>query len=219
MKSFFITGIGTNVGKTVVAAIITEALKANYWKPIQAGLSEGTDQRLVQNLVLNNQSKFFNESYKLKLAASPHIAAREEGIKISVTKIYEDYNEIINTSSPNDILIIEGAGGILVPLNDDEFVIDLIQKLKATVILVSSNYLGSINHSLLTAEICKIKNIDIAGWIFNSQSKPFGISYENEIVDWSGFQKIASITYTENLNATFVFTKAALLKEKLLSLL
>ena len=150
MQPIFITGIGTGVGKTIVSAIVTEALQADYWKPVQAGFMEGTDKTVVRDLLSNHTSRVHEEVYKLKLAASPHIAAREENIEIDLEKIYRDYSQLLIS---NDHVVIEGAGGIMVPLNEREFVIDLIKILDAKVILVSRNYLGSINHSLLTAEI------------------------------------------------------------------
>ncbi|MGI8951896.1 MAG: dethiobiotin synthase [Chitinophagaceae bacterium] len=212
MNPIFITGIGTAIGKTVVAAIVTEALKADYWKPVQAGFSEGTDSLMVKNLISNSVTKIHDEIYKLKLAASPHIAAREEGIVINIETIY---NKFLTLSTVNHQLIIEGAGGLLVPLNDNEFVIDLIKKLNAKVILVSRNYLGSINHSLLTAEVCRAKNIDVIGWIFNDQY----LHYEDEIVRWSNFKKIASIPKTNKVNKKFIQQQALLIKEKLVFLL
>ncbi len=211
MRPIFITGIGTGIGKTIIAAIITEALHGNYWKPIQAGFLEDTDNLTVKKLLSNNESIVFDEVYKLELAASPHIAAREENIEIDLEKINDRFNQI----SSEKLLIIEGAGGILVPLNKHEFVINLIKKLNAKVILVSRNYLGSINHSLLTAEVCKAKNIDILGWIFNDQY----LNYEDEIVNWSGFQKIGSIPLTNNIDKDFIERQAQRIKEKLISIL
>ena len=207
----FITGIGTGIGKTVVSAIVTEALQADYWKPIQAGFEEGTDSELVKSLISNTNTTIHPEVYKLKMPASPHIAARKEGVEISLKRIVEN--------SPHAPLgdggIIEGAGGIMVPLNDKEFVIDLIEKLKAKVILVSRNYLGSINHSLLTASICKQRGIEVIGWIFNNQY----LDYENEIVEWSGYPKIASIPWAEKIDKAFVLQQAELIKEGLLKCL
>jgi dethiobiotin synthetase len=185
-QPIFITGTGTGVGKTLVAAILTEALEADYWKPVQAGYEEGTDAEFVASMLSNPHSKIFPETYKLKLAASPHIAAAEEGVKISLDIIAEGYTGIQTTNKP---LIIEGAGGLLVPLNENEFVADLIKKLDARVVLVSRNYLGSINHSLLTAEVCRQRKINVSGWIFTDQY----LSYEEEIVNWSGYPKLASI--------------------------
>ncbi len=220
--TIFVTGIGTDVGKTVAAAILTEALQADYWKPVQAGFDEGTDSEFVRSVISNTKTIVHAETYKLKLAASPHIAAREEGIEINLEKIFNNYQSIINNrfstvnrqlSTVN--LIIEGAGGLLVPLNENEFVIDLIKKLNAKVVLVSRNYLGSINHSFLTAQVCRHHNLNVSGWIFNDHY----MNYENEIVQWSGYPKIASLPFTQNINAAFIQQQSSLLQEKIQQLL
>jgi dethiobiotin synthetase len=236
MQSIFITGIGTDVGKTVVAAIVTEALQAAYWKPVQAGYKEGTDSEWVAERISHPHGKVLPETYRLSLAASPHIAARQEGVQISLDEISRHYREISrkpqatgpgpasfnhkgispayeqqlatggsqleasNTAPSPDFLVIEGAGGLLVPLNEKEFVLDLIKKLDAIVILVSRNYLGSINHSLLTAAVCRAHGLKVAGWIFNDQY----LHYEEEIIRWSGFPSIASIPHYENPDTEFV---------------
>src|SRR3954468_11196681 len=192
MNTIFITGTGTDVGKTIAATILTEALEADYWKPVQAGFDEGTDSTFIQSVITNKKTIIHRETYKLKLAASPHIAAREEGVEVELDKIYEDYLEIVNSQSSilnrQLYIIIEGAGGLMVPLNENEFVIDLIKKLNSKVILVSRNYLGSINHSLLTASVCKQNNLNVLGWIFNDHY----MNSEDEIVHWSGYKKIPS---------------------------
>jgi dethiobiotin synthetase len=184
MKPLFISGIGTGIGKTVVAAMLTEALKADYWKPVQAGYETGTDCTLVASLISNTESVIHPESYTLKLAASPHIAARQENRKIELSLILHAFKEM-NKNRP---LIIEGAGGLMVPLNETDFVIDLIEKLDARLILVSRNYLGSINHSLMTAALCRSRGLDVAGWIFNDQY----LHYEQEISNWSGYPVLFS---------------------------
>lgn len=213
--NIFITGIGTGIGKTIVASIVTEALQANYWKPIQAGLDEGTDTAFVASLVSNTTTKFLPESYKLKKAASPHIAAKEEGIAIDLDNIGNHFERfILQNKQQQTTNIIEGAGGILVPLNDSEFVVDLIKKIQAKVILVSRNYLGSINHSLLTAAFCKQHNIDVLGWIFNDQY----LDYEDEIVKLSGYPKLISIPYAKDINKQFVKEQAALLNQRISTL-
>jgi dethiobiotin synthetase len=211
MKPIFITGIGTGVGKTVVAAIITEALQAAYWKPIQAGFDEGTDALTVKDLISNTESIIYPEVYKLQLPASPHIAAREENITVNIDAIYQRYSQLATHNSHHSHLIVEGAGGLLVPLNNNEFISDLIKKLEARVILVSRNYLGSINHSLLTAAICKINNIDIIGWIFNDQY----MHYEQEIERWSGYKKIGSIPAATTIDKAFIAKQAMLIKDQL----
>jgi dethiobiotin synthetase len=209
LTSYFITGIGTGIGKTVVAAIITEALHADYWKPVQAGYADGTDSGWLKSMLTNNISVVHKESYLLKLAASPHLGAGQEGIEISLDKILSEKPITDNT------LIIEGAGGLLTPLNKNEYVIDLIKKLNATVIIVSKNYLGSINHSLLTARVLQQSGINILGWIFNDEY----LDYENEIVEWSGFRRIASLKNLPELNKAVIHAHSVKISEHLNSFL
>jgi dethiobiotin synthetase len=225
VNSFFVTGIGTDVGKTIAAAILAEALEADYWKPVQPGFDKETDSEFIRSIISNKRTIVHPETYKLKLAASPHIAAREAGIEIDVNKIKAEYSKIAKRQTSNanreltanssqfttHNLIIEGAGGLSVPLNKNEFVIDLIKKLNAKVILVSRNYLGSINHSLLTAAVCKLNDLKVLGWIFNDHY----MNYEDEIVQWSGYPKIASIPFTENPNKEFVRNQSILLRPKI----
>ncbi|MBA9077779.1 MULTISPECIES: dethiobiotin synthase [Rufibacter] len=158
-KRYFVTGIGTDVGKTVAAAILTQALQADYWKPIQAGNLEDSDTHAVQRLVTNPVSTFHPEAYKLQMPASPHTAAAAEGIRISLDEI--------QAPATKNHLVVEGAGGLMVPLNNNDLVIDLIQQLGLEVILVSRNYLGSINHTLSAVEVLKYRKIPVAGIIFN----------------------------------------------------
>ncbi|MDX2046730.1 MAG: dethiobiotin synthase [Chitinophagaceae bacterium] len=208
----FITGTGTGVGKTLVAAVVTEALQAGYWKPVQAGFENGTDAEWVRQHLSNNISVVYPELYKLKLPASPHIAAREEGARISSDKIVEEYRLLVPGKGQ---LVIEGAGGLMVPLNNDEMVLHLIKKLSAKVIVVSRNYLGSINHSLLTAGVLKANQVDVAGWIFNDQY----MNYEEEIAEWSGYPVIGKIPYSDNIDRNFVAKQAERIRPALLNLL
>ena len=218
MKPIFITGIGTGVGKTMIAAIVTEALGAYYWKPVQAGFDEGTDAGWVGSRISPTAtgpdgrpvtgSRILPEAYKLKLPASPHIAAREEGVVISL----DDLAGKLPSQRP---LVVEGAGGLFVPLNDTDFMSDLALRLDATVILVSRNYLGSINHSLLTAEACKVRGLRVAGWIFNDQY----MDYEGEIVKWSGLPALASVPFSENPDAAFIREQALKMRPRLLEVL
>jgi dethiobiotin synthetase len=154
----FITGIGTDVGKTITSAIITQSLEADYWKPVQAGDLDNSDSHKIQRYISNDKTVIHANSYKLNTPASPHLAAEIDGITIALTKIIEP--------KTNNHLVIEGAGGILVPLNTTDSIIDLIQP-DYKVILVSRHYLGSINHTLLTFEILKSRKIEVAGIIFS----------------------------------------------------
>ena len=182
MKKLFITGIGTDIGKTIVSSIIVEALKADYWKPIQSGDLSFTDTMKVQSLITNTTSVFHQESYKFVNPLSPHAAAALEDTRIDL--------ERITTPETTNNLIIEGAGGLLVPLNDKHFIIDLITHLDAEVILVSRNYLGSINHTLLTYEALKQRNIKIKGLIFNGNEN---LATENSIINYTKLPVLLSV--------------------------
>ena len=154
----FITGIGTDVGKTIASAIITQALEADYWKPIQAGDLNHSDSHKIQKYLSNTNSKIHANSYQLNTPASPHWAAELDGITI-------DLHQITEPKTQNH-LVIEGAGGILVPLNNSDCIIDLIQP-DYKVVIVTRHYLGSINHTLLTIEALQKRKINIAGIIFS----------------------------------------------------
>jgi dethiobiotin synthetase len=165
MKRYFVTGIGTGVGKTLVSAVLTEALQADYWKPVQTGPPEDSDRITVSSLVSNPKSVFFKEAYCFKEPASPHLAAFNEQTEINEKKI-------ILPQSNNGHLIIEGAGGLLVPLNRRCFVIDLARQLDAEVVLVCRNYLGCINHSLLSLDYLARNNFKIKGLVLNGMFDP-----------------------------------------------
>lgn len=201
MKRFFVTGIGTDVGKTIASAILVESLYADYWKPIQAGDLDNTDTMKVRSLISNTISKFHPETYQLTKQMSPHAAAEADGVKINIDTLALP----ITTNS----LIIEGAGGLMVPLNDEFLVIDLIQKLKAEVILISKNYLGSINHTLLTVEALKNRNIPIAGIIFNG--RPAKTS-EDYILNYTGLKSLLSIEEEKKIDKEMILKYKAMLK-------
>lgn len=162
MKTYFITGISTDVGKTIASAIITEALEADYCKPIQAGDLDNSDSHKVRKLVSNSKSKFHSNSYALNTPMSPHAAADIDGVSIEISKI-----KIPKTKNH---LVIEGAGGLLVPINDSQTILDLI-KPDYKVIVVSRHYLGSINHTLLTVHALKQKGFDVS-IIFSGKEHP-----------------------------------------------
>ena len=200
MKTFFITGIGTDVGKTVVSAIITEALQADYWKPIQAGELSPSDSHRIEELISNTQSQIFKNSYALKTAVSPHAAAEIEGICIELKKI-------INPVTKNN-LIIEGAGGLLVPLNNSKTILDLIKR-DYKIIVVSKHYLGSINHTLLTIQLLKSRGLSVAGIIFNGNQVT---TSEQIIQKMSKVPILGRINEEKIINRTIVKKYAMLLK-------
>ncbi len=152
-KTYFITGISTDVGKTIASAILTEALEADYWKPVQAGELSHCDTKKVERLVSNSKSKFHKNAYALNTPMSPHAAAEIDNLTIDTSKI--------TVPKTKNNLVIEGAGGLLVPLNNNDTILDLI-KPNYKVIVVSRHYLGSINHTLLTVNTLKEKGFDVA---------------------------------------------------------
>jgi len=158
-KSVFITAIGTDSGKTLASAVLCKALKYDYWKPIQCGMDQ--DSQVIQKL--SPDTVIQPEWINLKTAASPHQAAEIEKIKISL-------REIDPPLSKNP-LVIEGAGGVLVPTNQNQYLIDWVIKKKIKIVLVCNYYLGSINHSLLTYEYLKMKKANIKGVIFNGEDE------------------------------------------------
>lgn len=200
----FVTGIGTNVGKTLVSAILTEALQADYWKPIQSGTIEGQDALTVERLISNPKSKIHPESYLLKEPLSPHYAAKIEGVEIQLNKM-----EIPKTSN---YLIIEGAGGVLVPLNQHDFVIQIAQQCNAEVVLVIQNYLGCINHSLLSINYLLTNGYKLKYLVFNGD-------FEDEVkqIILANVNKVKhiDIPYLKQVNQQFIKDLATEFKQVL----
>jgi dethiobiotin synthase len=161
--TYFVVGISTEVGKTVVSAILTEALQADYWKPIQSGDLENSDTHKVKRLISNSRTVFHPNSYGLHTPASPHLSAQLDGVRIELSKIVRP--------TTDNTLIIEAAGGLYVPLNDEDTMLDLILPTDK-VVLVSRHYLGSINHTMLTYEALKNKGLNVYGIIFSGTSTP-----------------------------------------------
>jgi len=188
-KNYFVSGVGTGVGKTFVSAIFAEALQADYWKPIQSGIEETTDTEIVQSLLSNPMCICHPEAYRLKQLASPHKSAALEGKQINVQNIR--LPETVND------LVIEGAGGLMVPLNSRFLMIDLIEKLNAEVILVSHNYYGSINHTLLSLQALRNQNIPVRMLVFNGETDLYT---ENAITAFSGITDIFRINNEKHIN-------------------
>ena len=151
MRTYFVTGISTDVGKTIVSSVLVEALKADYWKPIQAGDLEFSDTDKVRSLVSNKRSVFHSNAYALKTPMSPHAASEIDGVNIVL-------DEIRKPETTNN-LVIEGAGGLLVPLNDKNTIMDLIPQ-DSIVVLVVKHYLGSINHTLMSINILRQRGFE-----------------------------------------------------------
>jgi dethiobiotin synthetase len=192
MRKIFITGIGTDVGKTIVSSVLTEALHADYWKPIQTGNYYGTDTEFVKKLVGNEKSKFHKEAYSYEPSLSPHAAAQAMGEEI-------DVNRILLPTTENT-LIIEGAGGVMVPITQNFLIIDLIKKFDAEVILVVQHYLGSINHTLLSIEFLKSQKVNFKGIIFNGSPQK---SSEDVIIKYSQVPVLGYINKEAHINREY----------------
>lgn len=194
-QAYFITGIGTDVGKTLASAVIVKALNAEYWKPLQCGDLENTDSMKVAQLT---GCVVHDEAYKLQRPMSPHAAAEAEGVAIDLLKIQ------LPKHSHN--LVVEGAGGLLVPLNDCETIIDLIKHLNLPAILVSRHYLGSINHTLLSLELLKQRGVTVAGVLFNGEEN---LTTESIIQKHTGVRILGRIPVLKDITPTSVTKVAA----------
>jgi dethiobiotin synthetase len=198
--NYFVTAIGTDSGKTLASAILCEALQADYWKPIQAGLPKDSDT--VKGLLSNTTTIIHKEAYLLNTPASPHAAAKIDSVHINL-------GGIVAPPASTRPLIIEGAGGCLVPINDTDFVIDIAVHLNTPIILVSNLYLGSINHTLLTVKLLQQKNLTVKGIIFNG---PPNAESERIILLHSGYKCLLQIQPEPIINKEAVKKYAHILK-------
>lgn len=202
LDKFFVSGIDTGIGKTFVSTVLAEALNADYWKPIQAGDLENSDSIKVSKLVSNETTKVHDERYRLNTPCSPHLAARIDGLEIKLSDF-----ELPQTKNK---LVVEGAGGLLVPINEKETVLDLIKYLELPVLIVSKNYLGSINHTLSSFEILKHHGIKNIGVIFSGEGNQETESIINKL---SGIEIIARIPIIEVINKDTIKEMASSLFE------
>ena len=191
-KKYFVSGIGTDVGKTVASAILCKALHAAYWKPVQSGTILGSDKDTIRNLCGDDQV-IFEEQYALKEPLSPHTASRIEGVKIDVDSIR------IPEHSGN--LIIEGAGGLMVPITRKVLYNEWIKNQNLPVILVSRHYLGSLNHTLLSLELLTSFDIEITGILFVGKDND---NNEALICERYGVRNLGNLPEVSSVNATFV---------------
>jgi dethiobiotin synthetase len=164
-ERFFVTGTDTGVGKTFVSAILMLGLKAKYWKPIQTGTKDGTDTEWLRLVTGLPQDQFYPERYCMAEPLSPHAAAQIEGIEIELSQL--------SLPGPKTApLIVEGAGGVLVPVNDRDFMLDVMKTLALPVVLVARSGLGTINHTLLTLERLRSSGLEIVGVVMNGKANP-----------------------------------------------
>ena len=186
-KGFFITGTDTGVGKTFFSSILMKKYNFDYWKPIQTGKFIENDTFYIKQNIGIEKNRFHKPTYSFKKPLSPHLASNYEKISINIKKIKKP-----NSDRP---LIIEGAGGILVPLNKKNLLIDLIKKFKFPVIVISKSILGTINHTLMTLEILKKNKINIFGVILNKvKNKKEGDENAKSIEDFGNIKVLAQIS-------------------------
>lgn len=207
-KHLFVTGIGTGVGKTIASAVLVKALGAHYWKPVQTGAHLDSDRSTVTQLCGLLSNEVYKEVYALQHPSSPHYAAAIEGKQININEIIQQYHTIPKQHP----LIIEGAGGALVPLNTHETLADLVLALNCAVVVVASQYLGSINHTLLTIEALKKRNILIAGILFSGETF---LDNHSIIEQLSGVAVLGQIAKAEVVDTLFIEKQANLLRQSL----
>ena len=198
-----VAGIGTEIGKTVVSAVLVEALLADYWKPIQSGALDDSDTDTVRRLITNTETRFHPEAYRLTEPLSPHAAAAIDGVTIELDQL--------TMPQTTNALVIELAGGLMVPLNGHDLNIDLVQRLKLPVVLVSRNYLGSINHTLLSVDACRSRTIPLLGIVFNGPTVP---ASEDFILNYTGLPCLARLPQVDRITPEAVSKLAAAIDPK-----
>lgn len=203
MAGYFITGTDTGVGKTVVASWLMAALGGEYWKPVQAGLDGETDEAAVRRLTGFGAERFHPSAYRLKAALSPHQAARQEGVVIELSRI---------TVPPHRRpLIVEGAGGLLVPLNGRDLVIDLIAAFGFPAVLVARSGLGTINHTLLSLEALRARRLAVAGVVVNG---PANAANVDAIATYGKVPVIAELPPLDPLDAAQIAAAAVRIRPR-----
>ena len=206
-KGFFITGTDTGVGKTFICSLLMQKYNFDYWKPVQTGKFTENDTLYIKENSSVKKNRFHKPIYTFKKPLSPHLASSYERISINIKRIKKPKS--------NKPLIIEGAGGILVPLNKKDLIIDLIKKFKLPVIIVSKSILGTINHTLMTLEILKKSKINIFGVILNNiKNKKEGDENAKSIEDFGNIKVLGQISSINHITKKKI---EALSKKKFIS--
>jgi dethiobiotin synthase len=190
-SAFFVTGTDTGIGKTVVSSILTKGLDASYWKPIQAGLEEETDTEFVRRTTDLPAKQILSERYRLNTPMSPHAAADIDDVSIALDDFsLPDYH--------TDHLVVEGAGGLMVPINEEDMIIDLISYLSLPVVLVARSTLGTLNHTFLSLEALRRRDIPILGVVLNG---PEHSSNRETIQEYGEIEILSEIDTINDINA------------------
>lgn len=192
-QAFVIAGTDTGVGKTVFAAALTQALAASYWKPIQAGMAEPTDSEVVASIGGLPPNRIHAEAYQLRTPASPHFAAERDNVDIDIKRLIPPADE-----TP---LVIELAGGLLVPITRTVLQIDVVAKWCLPVILVARTSLGTINHSLISLEALRNRGIEISGVAFVGDAVA---DSEEVIAAFGGVRRLGRLPFVDPLTPAAV---------------
>ena len=184
-----IIGIHTGIGKTISSAVLCEALEADYWKPVQAGSLENTDSDIIRKLISNFRTVIHPEGYRLTAAMSPHAAGKIDGVEVNIKSM--------KLPATNNHLIIETAGGLMSPVSNKHTNLDAVMHFGVPVILISQNYLGSINHTLLTLKALKAHEVKVLGVMFNGNEN---IDSQDYITGYFKVPVLGRINYRRNLN-------------------
>lgn len=187
---FFVSGTDTDVGKSVISSILVMGLQAGYWKPVQSGKIPQTDTEFIKEITGLADSHFFPETYLLNEPLSPHASAKLDGIGIEM-------NRFILPSFQQSHLVVEGAGGLLVPLNGDEMIIHLISHLNLPVLLVARSGLGTLNHTLLSIEAIRKRELELLGVVMNGEPNP---SNEKAILKYGEVNRLFRVPVLNNLS-------------------
>ena len=193
MYNVMVAGAGTDVGKTVVSAILTTLLDTDYWKPIQCGNAENSDSSIIKNWIDTKRHFVHSPAYSLKAPLSPHHAARLENTTIAL--------DAIRLPQTERSLVIEGVGGVFVPLTEKILSLDLFKSWNCKWIVVSRHYVGSINHTLLTIEVLKQQQVPIIGIIFNGEPNP---DSEEVILEITQLPCLGRLSPEKNLNSLII---------------
>lgn len=203
-KGLFITGIGTDVGKTVASAVITKALEADYWKPVQCGDLDNSDSIKISRLT---GLKTLPEAYRLQAPMSPHAAADLEGVELSINEI--------ELPERDKTIVVEGAGGVMVPFNSKETYLDLMVKMNLPVVLVTRHYLGSINHTMLSWKVLKEAGLTIVAVVISGTPHESTESHFEAVID----VPFIRINQLDEVNSDSISKEAERLKSSIKGLL
>ena len=195
MNGFFVTGTDTDVGKTLVSSWLLTQLDASYWKPVQAGVMPETDSSVVRRFAEIEPDRILPEAYVLPEPIAPHEAARRAGIAIDMAKFVPPVSD--------RLLVVEGAGGLMVPLTDTAYVIDLAAEHHLPLILVARSTLGTINHTLLSLEAIRRRGLPLAGVVINGPETPHNRA---AIERYGQVEVIAEIPWLDVVNRSTLLT-------------